>query len=150
MKNKQFIIFIFTCVIFVNKGITQSKEETIDWISEKIKLYGNTRNQLINSVSGGIVTWTLTDDYGYHLKRVSQWDLNTISGFVEWYYSAYQLDCIGIILSPDKIIHTHDSSENSLFIILDWNREKDLKERFKKALAKLIEYNLRTLKKEVF
>jgi hypothetical protein len=155
----------------------QTKEETIAWLAGKINKYGKDVNnkdgavttvflyggQVINinehSTDGtnqtdhqtDIHNIKITDEHASGTQYCHQTNINNIIGVEK--FQSENIRGLTISTNGPKIgcfncetIKKYDP-ESHIFIILDWDGEADLYDRFYNALVKLVSYNKQDLPK---
>jgi hypothetical protein len=132
--KKYLIIFCLLALTWTGASAqTPTKQETIDWITEKMKLQMSNEYEFV-SCYNGLFRWKeRVPHYGRkELKEISI-DLNKVTG-LSVYLNHIKLEGVGL----------KGSSENFIFPIqvgIDFEADPSLQERFIKAVNVLIQYN---------
>ena len=154
MMKQIAILFMFILVPTVLKA--QSKQETIDWLQSKIKLYSgydfmdcrgssvHLRTTLSDDTNGRGIRFDLNDIISY---SVDYSGVNIVSyGYKIKIYDVYVDSGDRAIddtnpspYDPTPQVTYHDYAKGDF--TMDFSAEPNLRERFLKALSKLAQYN---------
>lgn len=147
MRKVILLFFIF----FSFKSYSQTEAETIEWIVQKIKDFGNTEFQtIISADNNGNITLAYFDWFVETKKHICIFNLKDVITVYTPSPSPFTKNVAGkyfsIITKGNKVHDTFMGKltyTNSVLLALKYvdKEEKNLFNRFGKALYKLIDYN---------
>ena len=153
------IVVLFLLPLISFQCYSQTKAETIDWITEKIKDYGNTDVQTILSIDyNGNITYSFYDYFLKDKKHISTFNLNDVieAGSAPWMPDEKVTGFKFFLQTKKNKVSDNFMNKNTfgniVVIIMDYNEtvDKDLRNRLFNATIKLISYNKAELKPEPF
>ena len=166
MKHIKFLTAILATTMFLTLNViqAQTKQETLDWIKQKVSKYGNYdqgsrqySDKYIYKISGDRIyleiwfqRWdggekALVGKYSVNLNHI----IGTTSG-IDISTQGLKISRLKKGLYSDEVENDDYVSQFDFFKGMQFDSEPDLKTRFKKALLTLADFNKAETPKETF